>query len=111
MEILSILYSRDLTHDELVSFRRRFLETFTEFQKQNFPNSTPEHFLQLENRLKQQQQQQLEALEKERRARLANQEKTCTACGKKTTEWKKGVGMEEFYCIPCSLNYIKKEPL
>ncbi|BFU25336.1 hypothetical protein EHI8A_090200 [Entamoeba histolytica HM-1:IMSS-B] len=109
LEILTILYSRDLTHEELVSFRKRLMDIFNEFQKQAFSNYSADHILQLEAKIKQQQQAQYEALEKERSARIAAlQEKTCCICGKKSSDWKKGVNPDEYYCTPCSLNFTKK---
>ncbi|KAL7722484.1 GATA-type domain-containing protein [Entamoeba marina] len=111
MEILSILHSRDLSHDELVSFRRRYIESFSEYQKKVFPTVSNEHLMQIENRLKQQQQQQFEAQEKEKRAMLAkqNQEKMCSICSNKTMDWKTNVQTGEIICTSCSMKFIKKE--
>ncbi|KAL7718350.1 GATA-type domain-containing protein [Entamoeba marina] len=107
MEILSILYSRDLTHDELVSFRRRYFDTFTEYQKQAFPTLSNDQLMQIEQKLR---QQQIEAQEREKRALLAkqNQEK-CSTSHSTGMNWKTNVQTGETICTPNNMKFIKKE--
>ena len=97
MEILSILYQRDLTHKELADFKKRFIEYFNDYQKQTFPTYGNDHIQQLEQRLRQQQSEA-----------LARQERVCCLCRRRAPDLRKGNGPDEYYCDAC-LKYSKKD--
>ena len=110
VEILTILYSRDLTHEELVQFRKRFSDLFAEYQKAHFSNYPPEAVQHIESKIKNELIHFNENVEKERKERIAVVNgKVCCACQTRTLEFKEGNTPEEVYCMNCSVKYLKPE--
>ena len=110
IEILTILYSRDLTHEELVQYRKRFNDYFDDLKKSQFPNYPIESIQHMEQKIKNEMLQFNEQMEKERKERIASMnERMCCVCQSRTDKYRAGENPEEFYCIPCSLKYLKGE--
>ena len=105
IEMLSILYSRNLSHEELVSFRKQFVDNFQEYQQQIFRNFTNEYIQQVETK---QRMAMHEAFEREKRMRQSA-ERVCTACKMPCNELFK-VGENDFYCYSCRLQIMKNQP-
>ena len=110
IEILTTLYSRDLTHEELVQYRKRFSDYFDDLKKGQFPGYSAENLQHLEAKIKNEMMQFNEQVEKERKERLnALGDKVCCACQSRCSEYRMGAEVDEYYCIPCSFKYGKVE--
>ena len=109
IEILTILYSRDLTHEELVQFKKRFSDVFDEHRRAQFGNYPADSIQHMETKIRNELSQFNEMIERERRERVnAAMEKICYVCRQKTQNYKIGMN-EEVYCTQCAQKYLPND--